>query len=119
MKTSLEQIIVDKGWGFERWIVNNSKYCGKILFFEKSKKCSWHYHKIKDEVFYIQTGKILVRFSEDDALESSNSVILEKGDSFHVKPGLRHQMLALEETEMFEFSTEHFEEDSIRIQKGD
>ena len=33
--------------------------------------------------------------------------------------GLRHQMLALEDTDMFEFSTQHFDEDSYRVIKGD
>jgi len=28
-------------------------------------------------------------------------------------------MVALEDTELFEFSTEHFDEDSYRIEKGD
>jgi hypothetical protein len=28
-------------------------------------------------------------------------------------------MIALEDTELFEFSTQHFDEDSIRIIKGD
>lgn len=46
---------VPKGWGFEKWIVNNEKYCGKILFFVKGKKCSYHYHEIKDETFYVQS----------------------------------------------------------------
>jgi len=32
---------------------------------------------------------------------------------------MRHRMEALEDTVMFEFSTEHFDEDSIRIEKGD
>jgi mannose-6-phosphate isomerase-like protein (cupin superfamily) len=48
---------VDKGWGYEKWIVNKEEYCGKLLFFNKDKRCSWHYHKIKDEVFYLQSGK--------------------------------------------------------------
>ena len=47
--------VVPKGWGFEKWIVNNEKYCGKLLYFIKDRKCSWHYHKIKDETFYIQS----------------------------------------------------------------
>jgi len=119
MKTSSEQIFVPKGWGFEKWITNNDKYCGKLLYFVKGKKCSWHYHKIKDEVFYIQSGKLEVFYGESDSLLDSFSVILEKGDSFHVKTGLRHQMIALEDTELFEFSTQHFDEDSYRILKGD
>lgn len=119
MRTSSEQTFVPKGWGFEKWITNNDKYCGKLLYFVKGKKCSWHYHKIKDEVFYIQSGKLKVIYGESDNLSDADIVILEKGDSFHVKTGLRHQMIALEDTELFEFSTQHFDEDSYRIEKGD
>lgn len=111
--------LVPKGWGFEKWIVNNEEYCGKLLYFVKGKKCSWHHHDLKDETFYIQSGKILLRYSEEDDLTTSNELILEKGDRFHVYRGLRHQMYALEDTELFEFSTQHFDEDSIRIIKGD
>ena len=46
-----------KGWGYEKWIVNNDLYCGKVLFFERGKKCSWHYHKVKDETFYVKVVK--------------------------------------------------------------
>ena len=35
MKTSLPMKHVDKGWGWERWVVNCEEYCGKLLFFEK------------------------------------------------------------------------------------
>ena len=117
--TSLPINFVPKGWGFEKWIVNNEEYCGKLLYFVKGKRCSWHYHIKKDEVFYIQSGKILVKYSDKDDLDNANEVVLERGDNFHVYRGLRHQMIALEDTELFEFSTQHFDEDSHRIQKGD
>jgi quercetin dioxygenase-like cupin family protein len=110
---------VPKGWGYEKWLVNNQLYCGKILFFVKGKKCSWHYHKIKDETFYIHKGSIKVFYSFSDELELSDVKVLSVGDTFHVPPGLRHQMFALEDTELFEFSTQHFDEDSYRIEKGD
>ena len=121
MKTSSTQEIkfVPKGWGFEKWIVNNDEYCGKLLYFVKGKRCSWHYHVLKVEVFYIQSGKMLVKYSEDDDLKMAKELILERGDNFHVYRGLRHQMIALEDTELFEFSTQHFDSDSHRIQKGD
>ena len=48
--TSSEFKIVPKGWGYEKWIVNKSEYCGKLLYFMRDKKCSWHYHKLKDEI---------------------------------------------------------------------
>lgn len=110
---------VPKGWGFEKWIVNNEDYCGKLLYFAKGKKCSWHYHIIKDETFYIQSGKILLKYSEEDNIKESYEIILSKGDKYHIYRGLRHQMIALEDTELFEFSTQHFDEDSIRIIQGD
>jgi len=36
--------------------------------FVKNKRCSWHYHKIKDEVFYIQSRKSMVIYSKDGDL---------------------------------------------------
>ena len=119
MKTSLPIEFVPKGWGFEKWIVNCEEYCGKLLYFVKGKRCSWHYHKLKDEVFYVQSGRLLVRYSENDSLEKAEETVLTRGQNFHVYRGLRHQMIALEDTELFEFSTQHFDSDSYRISKGD
>jgi mannose-6-phosphate isomerase-like protein (cupin superfamily) len=110
---------VPKGWGYEKWLVNCEDYCGKILFFAKGRKCSWHYHLLKDEVFYIQKGAIEVIYSYQDNPEIADKIILVEGDKFHVPKGLRHQMFALKDTELFEFSTTHFDTDSIRIEKGD
>ena len=117
--TSSEIKIVPKGWGYEKWIVNTDEYCGKLLHFIKGKKCSWHYHKLKDETFYLQEGKLLVKYSDNDNLNEATEIILERGDKFHVYRGLRHQMFAMEDTDMFEFSTQHFDSDSLRIIKGD
>ena len=119
MTTSLPIKLVNKGWGYEKWIVNNEKYCGKLLFFNKGKRCSWHYHKIKDEVFYLQSGLLRVYYSEDNNLQTAQQKLLRPGENFHVYTGLRHQMIALEDSELFEFSTQHFDSDSHRIMKGD
>tara|TARA_B100000287_G_scaffold5037_2_gene4933 strand:+ start:11084 stop:11449 length:366 start_codon:yes stop_codon:yes gene_type:complete len=121
MKTSSTQEIkfVPKGWGFEKWFHNSEKYCGKLLYFVKGKKCSWHYHKLKDEVFYVQSGKIKVYYGDHDDIDKANVTILYPGDNFHVYVGLRHRMEAIEDTELFEFSTQHFDSDSHRIEKGD
>lgn len=111
--------LVSKGWGFEKWIVNNEQYCGKLLYFVKDKQCSWHYHKIKDETFYVQSGKLILFYGYDDDISLAEKKVLRKGDNFHVPVGLRHKMYALEDTELFEFSTQHFESDSIRLINGD
>lgn len=121
MKTSSTQKIkfVPKGWGFEKWIVNCDKYCGKLLYFAKGKKCSWHFHKLKDEYFYVQSGEIKIYFSDSDDITKAKTCILKKGDNFHVYQGLRHRMEAIVDTELFEFSTQHFDSDSHRLEKGD
>ncbi len=110
---------VKKGWGYEKWIVNKKEYCGKLLFFVQGKRCSWHYHVLKDEVFYLQSGKMMLYYSESDDITKAKQLILNPGDNFYVYPGLRHQMVALEDSELYEFSTEHFDSDSYRVIKGD
>ena len=118
-KIDIPMTHVEKGWGWERWICNGPEYCGKLLFFEKGKRCSWHVHRLKDEVFYLQSGLMTVIYSEKDDIDSASKITLEPGMNFHVYRGLRHQMIAHENSELFEFSTQHFDSDSYRITKGD
>jgi len=108
-----------KGWGYELWIANNDKYCGKILHFNKGKRCSFHRHVIKEEHFYLQSGLIKLLVGWDDDITKATEVDLKPGDSYHIPIGLCHQMIALEESDLFEFSSTHYESDSIRIVKGD
>jgi len=114
-----EHHFVPKGWGHETWIVNNDRYCGKLLFFSKGKKLSWHYHDIKDETFYLHSGRLILRYGTDKDIAKATEEIMEPGDSFHVPPGLIHQMEALEESYLYEFSTHHMDSDSIRVMRGD
>lgn len=110
---------VKKGWGEEQWIHNSEKYCGKILCFNKNKKCSFHFHCIKEEHFWMSSGQILLKYSYENDLNNASEITLNPGDSFHIPIGLRHQMIALEDSKLVEFSSTHFEDDSIRIIKGD
>jgi hypothetical protein len=119
MKNEITPEVHKKGWGFEKWIVNNQFYCGKILHFEKEKRCSFHFHKLKTESFYLQNGHVLILHSFQDDISSAIETVLYPGNTFHIPVGLRHQIIALEESDLFEFSTQHFEEDSYRIIRGD
>ena len=114
-----DRIIVPKGWGWEDWIYNGEKYCGKRLFFHQYKECSWHYHVIKDEVLYLQSGKIVLHYSNMDELCVSAKITLYPNDAFHILPEIRHKMYAEEESVIIEFSTHHEDSDSYRIFKGD
>jgi|SRR3989344_5110249 len=114
--------IHNKGWGYEKWIVNNEKYCGKILHFYPGKSFSLHYHKIKDETFYVLSGKFgMTIYDSLQDYEKKNKIESEikQGDIIRIRPGRLHRLTSIEEGEIIEFSTQHFEEDSYRVEPGD
>ena len=54
---------VDKGWGYELIWATNDLYCGKIMVFEKAgSKMSMHFHKEKDESWFVNQGTFLLRW---------------------------------------------------------
>lgn len=124
--------IVSKNWGFEK-IIYNQQYCGKLLYIVKNKNTSLHYHNSKDETFYIAKGKVFVYYSselvkikemvgeglEAEVFEILSKITLDPGDSFHMPPKTVHQIIAIEDTELFEFSTRHLDSDSHRLIKGE
>ncbi len=99
--------VVPKIWGEEHWIANNEKYCGKKLILKKGYRSSLHHHKIKEETFYVQNGKVLMEIED-------KKWIMQRGDIQHIKPRELHRFTGLEDSEIFEFSTQHFDEDSYR-----
>lgn len=109
---------VEKGWGKEIIFVNNEEYCGKLLCFEKGKKFSMHYHLLKKETWYVSKGSfILIWVDTQNGI--SYSEYLNKGDVITNERGEPHQLIALEDAEVFEVSTKHYDEDSYRMWKGD
>ena len=108
---------VPKGWGHELIIVNNEEYCGKILVFIKGVKFSMHYHIKKQETWYVNEGKFIFKWIDTDTAQVHND-ILEQGSVVTIPRGMPHQLEAIEDGEIFEISTQHFDTDSYRIEKG-
>ena len=109
---------VPKGWGEELIIENNEMYCGKLLIFKKGCKFSMHYHLLKDETWYVQEGEFNYRWIDTETAEL-NQTKLKKGDVVRQRVGQPHQLIALTDGTVFEVSTQHFDEDSYRVVKGD
>jgi quercetin dioxygenase-like cupin family protein len=142
-KSLLEMKYVKKGWGYELWIENNSLYCGKKLHFDIGKKCSVHAHKLKTETFFVNQGELEVYYLDskylhvdfDDIFDGYTpnpeiaenilnnglwqTVVLKEGERFFVPPHMFHRMKGIENSDMFEFSTTHYDSDSYRLLKGD
>lgn len=117
-KDKQDQEIHPKGWGHEVWIENRPEYCGKLLKFRAGKKCSMHFHMNKTETMYLQSGRIDIDCIEP--VEGKRYTIsLHPGDSLLIPRGQMHQIHALRESELFEFSTVHEDSDSYRMEKGD
>ena len=109
---------VPKGWGEELIIENNEMYCGKLLKFKKGCKFSMHYHLIKDETWYVNKGEFIYRWIDTESAETIEQK-LKVGDVVRQRVGQPHQLIALTDGEVFEVSTQHFDEDSYRVIKGD
>lgn len=113
-----DQFIKPRGWGYEIWVENLPEYCGKVLVLTKGKKGSLHFHMDKLETMYLESGKVKLRLIDcDDAKEYF--VELNPGDSILIPRGQVHQIIAEDDSRLFEFSTMHEESDSRRVQKGD
>ena len=109
---------VPKGWGEELIIENNEMYCGKLLIFKKGCRFSMHYHLIKDETWYVDKGEFIYRWIDTDTAETIEQK-LKPGDVVRQRVGQPHQLIALTDGTVFEVSTQHFDEDSYRVWKGD
>jgi mannose-6-phosphate isomerase-like protein (cupin superfamily) len=110
---------VEKQWGHELWIHNDSQYCGKLLVFTNSgNKFSMHYHMLKNETWYVQEGVFQFDWIDTESAERCYTQ-LQKGDVVYIEKGLPHQLTALTDNSIvFEVSTQHFDEDSYRIYRN-
>ncbi len=111
--------IVEKDWGREIWIANNSleDYCGKILQIYQGYSTSLHFHLQKHETFYITKGQLQV-----DLICTIDGVkvtrILSEGDTLEIDRGQPHQLIAYDgDVEFIEVSTFHRDSDSHRISR--
>lgn len=109
-----QRTYVEKSWGHEDWIWNG-RYCGKKLFIEKGKECSFHYHKIKDEVMYLESGKVLLTYGWDEDPANAAQLTMTPDMAFHIPPGMWHRFKGLETSMLFEFSTHHSDKDVVRL----
>lgn len=111
---------IEKGWGYELIWASNDKYCGKIMVFTKrGAKFSMHFHKIKDETWFVNSGKFLLSWidTKDATLYTKE---IKEGDTWRNLPLMPHQVqLISEHGSITEVSTADDPEDNYRIIKGD
>jgi mannose-6-phosphate isomerase len=103
---------VDKPWGYElRWAVTD-RYLGKLLHVNKGEALSLQYHERKDECQYVVSGCVDIEIGGADGVLTTHR--MRAGDTLHIKPGTRHRITAVEDTDIFEVSTPE-SEDVVRL----
>lgn len=105
--------LVQKTWGTERWLVNDpeSGYCVKEMTLLPGFQCSLHYHREKDETFYVLRGTVML-------LVEGVMHRLEEGDWFRIRPMVPHRFHCTGgvPATFIECSTFHDDEDVVRLE---
>jgi mannose-6-phosphate isomerase-like protein (cupin superfamily) len=104
---------VDKPWGHELIWAKTERYCGKILHIRAGEALSLQYHRVKDETIMVLSGRMTLESFEDG--DPPRSRELAPQETFRITPGLRHRMIAIEDTEVLEVSTPEID-DVVRLE---
>jgi mannose-6-phosphate isomerase-like protein (cupin superfamily) len=110
--------IVPKGWGYEEIWASTYGYAGKILHFNQGAKFSMHFHKIKDETWYVLEGKFRLLIIDTNNADIKE-IELNVGDVWRNIPLLPHQLICLEAGKVIEVSTADTSADNYRVFPGD
>jgi mannose-6-phosphate isomerase-like protein (cupin superfamily) len=97
-----------KTWGQELLIAETKDYIGKILTMRAGSQGPMQYHVRKDETFHLVSGRATVRWKDADGAIAE--VPMRPGESYHIAPGVIHQVLADTECVFFEASTPVFDD---------
>lgn len=108
---------IEKLWGTEYVILNNEKYCCKILKVVPGYVCSIHAHKLKDETFTGLMGTLRLNIHDKKGALVSTEAI-HPGRNFRVKPGQYHSFEAVNLCWIMETSTTHSDDDVTRLKES-
>ena len=110
---------VEKGWGHEEIFASTETYCGKLLCFDEGKKFSMHFHRDKDETWYVLAGEFELTII-DTTKAQSHVTRMNKGDVWRNKPLLPHQLRCIAGPGIIiEVSGKDTVEDNYRVLPGD
>ena len=111
---SFEPTRVDKPWGWELLWAHADGYVGKILFLRAGESLSLQFHRVKDEAWYVQSGRAKLELG-DAGQAVLHEEVIGPGACFHFKPGTVHRLTAIEDTTVLEASTPHLD-DVVRLE---
>jgi len=105
---------VEKPWGHELWWAQTERYVGKLLHVKAGHRLSLQYHVRKDETIHLWSGELTLVLDEGDGKGLAEHRLLP-GQSYRVRPGTRHRMVAVTDCDILEVSTPEVE-DVVRLE---
>ncbi len=112
-----EHQVVPKVWGSET-IICNRAFAGKVMTLRRGMRCSLHYHPVKDETFWVLSGKVRVEIGQPGmagVAAATREMVLDPGDSVDVPPLTLHRFTGITDATFVELSTHDDPADSIRL----
>jgi mannose-6-phosphate isomerase-like protein (cupin superfamily) len=96
-----------KPWGETRVWHALSHIHGKLIHIRKGERTSLKYHNVKNEVFFVLSGKIKVSFGNEKTLENSEKhpfrmKVLRPMDVLYVQSECPYRLEALEDSQVIE-----------------
>jgi len=103
---------VAKPWGHELVFAENERYAGKILHLEGGHCLSLQYHERKDETLFVLEGEVSLSVEVNGEMKE---ILLRRGESYRVRPGVRHRLRAESSCDLVEVSTPELD-DVVRLE---
>jgi mannose-6-phosphate isomerase len=104
---------VEKPWGYELIYAHTDDYVGKVIHINAGHQLSLQYHDNKDETIFVMNGAMDYEFEGPDG--EMKRMRMDKGKTYHTRPGQKHRMIAVEDTDVLEVSTPHLD-DVVRLE---
>jgi mannose-6-phosphate isomerase-like protein (cupin superfamily) len=104
---------VPKPWGHETIWAHTEHYVGKILHVRAGESLSFQYHRRKEETMRVLSGVLALEVASEG--EQRRTVRLAAGEGWHLPPGTRHRVTAIEDTDILEVSTPELD-DVVRLE---
>jgi mannose-6-phosphate isomerase len=105
---------VEKPWGHELIWSKTDIFAGKILFIKAGESLSLQFHKVKDEAWYVLSGRAELELGGPGE-RVLNTEVIAGGAAFHFPPGTVHRLTAVEDTTIVEVSTPELD-DVVRLE---
>lgn len=107
-----------KIWGFTQEIFNKNNVSINRISIKKNSCCSKHYHEYKTNIFWVESGEILIEEWKKE-YNLIDKTILKKGEYCSISPKTNHRFTGLADSVVYEiYYVELIENDIIREDTG-